>query len=218
MTLVIGEPPDFRFGAQVADLDALIRRLGQSGKPTHLVGISMGAAVALRAALDSGLPVRSLTLIRPAFSEVPLPANLRVLARIGELLRLHDPARACTEFAIDGAYREVAAVSRLAAASLLTQFDAPHTTERSVRLRSVPRNIAYPNLGEVASITAPTLVVGTERDPVHPCPLAREWSRGIPSATFSVIPPRDDDPALSAAMLRRLIQAHLVSHLAASWT
>ena len=218
-TTVIGNRPDFRFESLVADLHALMRRLGQTNKPVHLVGISMGAAIALRASLSSTLNVRSLTLIRPAFTNVPLPSNLRVMARIGELLRSGaDTSRARAQFAASEAFSAVADVSPLGAASLLSQFDAPQAVARSIRLRSVPRNTAYSSLAELASVSAPTLVIATERDPVHPLPLAYNWCLAIPGATFSEIPPRDDDPLAASTRQAELVQTHLESLKAASWT
>jgi pimeloyl-ACP methyl ester carboxylesterase len=218
-TAAIGERSDFRFDALVADIRALLERLGQVRKPVHLVGISMGAAIALRAAMTAALDVRSLILIRPAFDDAPLPPNLRVMARIGEILRgCMDTSRARAEFAGSRAYREVASVSAMGAASLLSQFDAEFAVERSIRLRSVPRNAAYSTRRALAAVAVPTLVIGTERDPVHPLPLAREWCAGIPGARFAEIPPRDDDAEVSAARLREVVQDQLQYTQAASWT
>lgn len=217
-TETIGAPEDFTLPALVADLSALLRRLGQGGKPVHLIGISMGAAIALRAALDRALDVRSLALVRPAFSATPLPDNLRVMADIGDLLRLPDLSAARSRFLGSAAYRDVARVSALGAASLLAQFDAPFAVRRSIRLRAVPRNAAYRHTGELAAISARTTVVGTPDDPVHPLELARTWAAGIPGAVLATIPPRDRDLAESAAQTRRVIAAHLDAVHAASWT
>jgi pimeloyl-ACP methyl ester carboxylesterase len=218
-TATIGVRSDFRFDAMVADVKALMQRLGLGGKPVHIVGISMGAAIGLRAGLTAALDVRSLVLIRPAFDVAPLPPNLRVMAQIGEMLRdCADPAAARVEFERSRVFREVASVSPLGAASLLSQFDAELAVERSIRLRSVPRNSAYPSRSALTTVAAPTLVVGTAYDPVHPLPLAHEWHAGIPGASFAEIPPRDVDPAVSAARLRELVQDRLRFAQAASWT
>lgn len=218
-TSVVGERADFRFDSLVHDVWALMRHLGQVNKPAHLVGISMGAAIALRAALSRDVRVRSLTLVRPAFSDVPLPPNLGVMAHIGELLGASENlAEARAQFAASQAYRDIAAVSPLAGQSLLGQFDAPLAVERSIRLRSVPRNKAYTGVAELAAITVPTLVIGTDNDPVHPYHLAQRWSRAIPGGRFATIPPRDRDPAATAAKQRERVGAHLASVKATSWT
>lgn len=209
-TSVTGEPGDFRFEAMVADLVALTAHLRQTGKPTHLVGISMGAALALRAALNQVADVRSLALVRPAFSEHPLPPNLVAIARIGAELGRADAATARARFIDSPEYRAVAAVSAAGAASLLGQFDAPHAVERSERLRSVPNNTAYGDLRDLAALDVATLVVGTERDPVHPMALARSWHTGIGGSRLAVIPPRDDDAAVSAQRTRELVCDHLL--------
>ncbi|KAA0083392.1 alpha/beta hydrolase [Mycolicibacterium sp. P9-64] len=218
-SLAIGEPADFRFDSLVHDLRALMDRLGQVNKPAHIVGISMGAAVALRTALSPDFCVRSLTLIRPAFTDVPLPRNLRVMADIGELLGAGaDTSAARVQFAESQQYRDVAAISPLAGESLLRQFDAPLAVARSVRLRSVPRNRAYARAQELASISVSTLVIGTENDPVHPYDLARKWSYAIPDAQFATVPPRDRDPVATSGEQRERVGAHLASVKATSWT
>jgi len=207
-TSTIGEPADFRLDGMAADVAALANSVGQGGKPTHLVGISMGAAVALRAALNRSFDLQSLTLVRPAFTTRPLPANLRVMAKIGEALLAPDVTLARTAFEDSPEYREVAAVSALGAASLLSQFAAPYARERSVRLREVPLNSAYEN-DEPAGIDVPTLVIGTEHDPVHPLSIAQEWHRQIDGSRLEIVPPRDEFPTLSAARTAKLVVEHL---------
>ena len=217
LSKVIGERSDFLFDELVADLVALMQRLAQSEKPVHLVGISMGAAIALRASLASTLDVKSLALIRPAFSDVPLPSNLRVMSRIGDLLREREPSEARRLFIGTEDYRSVAEITQIGAASLLSQFDAPLATERAVRLRSVPRNVAYADRAELGRVPVPALVIGTENDPVHPLPLAYNWRYGIPEGTFAVVPPRDSDPLATARHTRRLVHSHLLGQKTASW-
>lgn len=208
-TSIVGGPPDFRFDAIVGDLVALVERLGQDGKPTHLVGVSMGAAVALRAALDRVVDVRSLTLVRPAFTERSLPSHLTVMAHIGAALREPDLETARARFVASEEYGAVAAVSALGAASIIAQFDAPLAVVRSQRLCSVPRNTAYADPRELSTIEAATLVIGTEHDPVHPIAVARAWSDAIAGSDLATIPPRDDDPVLSAQHARTLVCDHL---------
>lgn len=213
-TIVVGDPPAFRFGALARDLVALIERVGLAGRPTHLVGVSMGAGVALRAALDGVLDVRSLALVRPAFTAQPSPPNLRVMALAGQALLGHDAAQARDAFARSPEYLAVAAISPLGATSLLRQFEAPLARERSQRLRSVPRNTAYSSTAELAALAVPTLVVGTDRDPVHPFPIAEEWAAAIRGSRLAVVPPRDDDPARTLAETRGHVADHLSRALA----
>jgi pimeloyl-ACP methyl ester carboxylesterase len=208
-TRVVGDSDAFTFAALLDDLRALLARTGQIGKPTHLVGISMGAALALRAALDDAVTAASLTLVRPAFDENPLPDNLRVMALIGDILRSSFGAAGKRLLSATPEFRAVAEVSPLGAASLLTQFDDPRAQQRSERLRSVPRNTAYRSPVELGAINAPTLVIGTDRDPVHPLALAQAWARAITGAQLDVVPPRDDDAALSAAATSRSVLRHL---------
>lgn len=208
-TAAIGGTEDFAFSAMVADLFALVTRLGQAGKPTDIVGISMGAALALRAALSGKIDVRRLVLIRPAFSDRPYPDNLSVMTTIGKLLEESEPGIARERFAASAEYAAIAAVSRLGAESLLNQFELQKAKERSVRLRAVPGNRAYATLEELSLITAPVTVVGTDRDPVHPLPLAEQWAEAMTSSRLETIPPRDINPAHTQERLREIVLSAL---------
>ncbi|WP_382309372.1 alpha/beta fold hydrolase [Herbiconiux sp. UC225_62] len=208
-TPVVGGAEAFTFAALLDDVRALLERTGQSGKPTHLVGISMGAALALRAALEGAVTVASLTLVRPAFDEHPLPENLRVMALIGDILQTSYGATGKRTLSATPEFRAVAAVSPLGAASLLAQFDDPRAQQRSERLRSVPKNTAYGSPIELGTLSTSTLVIGTDRDPVHPLALAGTWARAIPGARLDVVPARDDDAALNAAVTSRSVLRHL---------
>jgi pimeloyl-ACP methyl ester carboxylesterase len=208
-TNAIGGPEDFAFSAMVDDLSALVTRLGQADKPTDIVGISMGAALALRAALSGKFDVRRLVLIRPAFCDRPNPDNLSVMATIGRLLEESEADIARERFAASADYAAIAAVTRLGAESLLNQFELPQARERSVRLRAVPGNRAYATLEELSLITAPVTVVGTDRDPVHPLPLAEQWAAAMTSSGLETIPPRDIDPAHTQERLREIVLSAL---------
>jgi len=63
---------EYTYEAQAADLDALLRSLGQ---PAHVVGHSYGAGVALLTALRHPEAVRSLILIEPPFGSVVPPST-----------------------------------------------------------------------------------------------------------------------------------------------
>lgn len=213
-TPVIGAADAFSFPELAADVLALLHRLGQEAKPVHLVGVSMGAAVALRTALDGRLDVRSLTLVRPAFDENPSPRHLQCMAAIGRALRDSPVDVARAQFRASPEHLAVAAVSAAGAASLLAQFDDPLARERSVRLREVPRNTAYASAAELDRVRVPTLVLGAERDPVHPLAIATSWAAGVPAARLVLLPSRDDDPARHRQVTRDTVGGFLAGSLA----
>jgi pimeloyl-ACP methyl ester carboxylesterase len=84
-TMLVGDPEDFTFAGLAADLTALLDRL--RFPPSIVVGMSMGAGVAVALALREPARVRGLVLIRPAWLDAAPPANLLPLMHVGSLLR-----------------------------------------------------------------------------------------------------------------------------------
>ena len=209
--LTVGEPADFelhRLAAEVADAvraavaEATGRGAEASG-PLTIVGISMGAALALRIALDELLPVARTVFVRPSFSEEPLPDNLRPFPVIGQILADAGPGGA-HEFRERAVFRQVAAISPAGARGLLAQFTAPDAARRAMRLVEIPRNRAFATENELSGLGGRgirSLVIGAPRDPVHPLVLAERWA-GALRATLEVLPARDDGLQAQTAVLR----------------
>lgn len=211
---LVGEPADFaldRLAHEVAGVagDELARVVGgdaASARPTRpitLVGISMGAALALRICLLRLLPVERAVFVRPAFGDRSLPANLRPFPVIGELLRELGPTDGAERFRRTEPYLRVAHESPAGGRGLLAQFTATDAARRAIRLVEIPRNRAFADDAELAGLASRgfrSLVVGAPRDPVHPFALAERWASGL-GAQLERVPPRDDgQPAQDAAM------------------
>lgn len=208
-TRVIGDGPNFSFDSMVRDLNALVRATGQAGKPTYIAGISMGAAIALRAVQAEILDVRGAAFIRPAFSDVPLPENLQVMPLIADALGRYGPVRGLSVVKASDTYAAIAAVSHAAAVSIQEQFSKPGSLERRIRLSDVPRNTAYTHLADLAKISVPSLVIGALADPVHPLELAKTWSGGIHGSHFVQLPSRDASPEAYESGMRDAVLSHL---------
>ncbi|WP_127792342.1 alpha/beta fold hydrolase [Agromyces sp. LHK192] len=189
---------------ELDELGAVTDADGSSGTaaPFTVIGISMGAALALRIALLGLLPVRRAVFIRPSFDDTSLPVNLRAFPVIGEILRDAGPG-GLEQFRETAVFERVRAESPAGADGLLTQFTAPMAVERAVRLVEIPRNRAFADESELASVTDAgirSLVVGAPRDPVHPLALAERWA-GALGAPLDTVPARDDgQPAQTAAV------------------
>lgn len=208
---VVGEPADFaldRLAREVAGAagDGLGRAspgAATSARPVTLIGISMGAALALRICLLGLLPVERAVFVRPAFGDRSLPANLRPFPVIGELLRELGPVDGAERFRHSGPYLRVAHESPAGGRGLLTQFTAPDAARRAIRLVEIPRNRAFAHDAELGALERRgirSLVVGAPRDPVHPFALAERWA-GALGAPLERVPARDDgQPAQDAAM------------------
>ena len=140
----------------------------------------MGAALALRIALDGLLPVRRAVFVRPAFDDRSLPDNLRPFPVIGQILADAGPAGAA-EFQERAVFQQVAAASPAGGRGLLAQFQAPDAARRAMRLVEIPRNRAFADDAEL----------GRARRPRHP--LARGGRAPGPGAPVPDLP--SDGPA-----------------------
>lgn len=206
-TTLIGEAADFTFPAMVRDLLTLIRATRQTGKPTYIAGISMGAAIALQAVSSRALNLQGVSYVRPAFTDEPSPQNLKIMRMIANLLAHYGQEEGLKQFTGTAEYQAVAAVSASGAASLRDQFTKPRSMERAIRLSEVPLNTAY---GVTESNHAlPALIVGTPRDPVHPLALAEKWATHFSQAEFVQVPSRDDDPISYEEGIRTAVQEHM---------
>ncbi|MEJ3405548.1 alpha/beta hydrolase [Rathayibacter sp. YIM 133350] len=173
-------------------------------EPLTLIGVSMGAAIALRIAIAGRVPVERVLFVRPSFTDVPLPANLVPFAVIGQLLDDLGATEGAARFRETGIYHDVRAVSALGASGLLAQFGYPLARERAMRLVEIPRNRAFSDLTELAGLAVPSAVIAAPRDPAHPLPVAEQWAGGL-NAPLTVLPARDDGQAAQTAALRSTV-------------
>lgn len=210
--LTVGEPADFAIDRLAAEVAATVRvqveeatgRPLDDGEPLTVMGISMGAAIALRLALGELLPVDRAVFVRPAFDDRSLPDNLRAFPVIGQLL-IDAGAAGAAEFRERELYQRVAAESPAGAKGLLSQFTSPDAARRAMRLIEIPRNRAFEHDDELARL-APrgirSLVVAAPRDPVHPVPIAERWALGLGSPLV-MLTARDDGQAQQNAVLEQ---------------
>ena len=208
---VVGEPADFaldrladEIAAEVRDALAARGADAAASAPLTIMGISMGAALALRIALRGSLPIERAVFARPAFDDTPLPDNLRPFPVIGQLLADLGPQAGLARFREVEPYHRVAESSPAGGRALLSQFTAPDAARRARRLVEIPRNRAFAADAELARLGARgirSLVIGARRDPVHPLELAERWA-GALGSPLEVVPARDDGQAAQTAVLR----------------
>ncbi|MCU1490507.1 MAG: hypothetical protein JWM85_1912 [Acidimicrobiaceae bacterium] len=212
----LADTEELTFPLLADDVLGLVDRLGL-GPRLVLVGVSMGAATALRFALGSPGRVRALVLVRPAWTSAPEAANLAIFGEIAALLRDVGPQEGAARFAASPGYQDIAAISPSAAASLLEQFTKRSALERVRRLEDLPRSVPYADPAELGAITAPTLVIGAPTDPVHPLAIAEELAGLITGATLSVLTARDLAPEQNRADLEAAVEGFLTQvHLDAT--
>jgi pimeloyl-ACP methyl ester carboxylesterase len=186
--------------SMATDVAALLERLDEA--PAHVVGLSLGACVALRLALGAPARVRSLTLVNP-FARLQLsgPGDL---ARIGLRLLLLGTAP-MNRVAAHVARRlfpwpeqrdlYASAVSSLAATSRAAYFAS---------MRALAR---FDARGQLCAIRQPTLVVTGDRDTSVPLAAKLALAAAIPRARLLVVPgsghatPHDQPHAFNRALL-----------------
>jgi pimeloyl-ACP methyl ester carboxylesterase len=187
----IGPSHDLEFETYADDVRALLDAVGFEA--ARIVGVSMGAAVALRFALSHSSRVERLALIRPAWLHRPMTENLRPYVEIASLLRAFPPEEAGARFETSPQYLAIRSISAHAAGSLLSQFQRCDAQERAVVLDRLPRATPYAAPRELASISVPVRIIGCDRDPLHPIEFAHTWAELIPGATLELVvsPARD---------------------------
>lgn len=196
---VLGAPERFTLDAMADDVADLIEHLALADRRLILVGISMGAAVALRLIRREIRSIDGALLIRPSFGTHPWPPHLEVFRLIADLLRSEGPAGEGA-FVGSEAYKAVEGVSPAAAESLVQQFRKPHAAERVTRLEVAPGEVAIDWSGRLAT-DFPVVVVGAEGDPQHPVAMACRWHEHLEDSELVVVPSRDQEPERYAASL-----------------
>ncbi|SDR87002.1 alpha/beta fold hydrolase [Agrococcus carbonis] len=203
---LIGGPDDFALDAMADEVaDALVRH--GDGSPVSIVGVSLGAALAARIARSGRFPLDRVALVRPSFTTEPLPPNLSVFPLIGRLLGEHPPARALEHLRRSGAWRAIAHESLAHAHGLESLLTQPLAAERRIRLVEIPRNTGYEP--GALRIPAPTVVLASPRDPVHPVHVAEAWAAEV-GCRMLVSPARDDGEDAMYAWFRRQLGSFLV--------
>ena len=163
------------------DVAALLTGLDEA--PAHVVGLSLGACVALRLGLQAPARVRSLTLVNP-FARVE-PTGPGDLARLAVRLTMLGVAsmRVVGAHVARGLFPwpEQRALYEAAVASL----GATSRRGYAAALRALAH---FDARGQVAAIRRPTLVVAGDRDTMVPLAPKLRLAAAIPGARIVVVP------------------------------
>lgn len=170
-------------------------------------GISMGAGTALDVALRYPHRIRGLVLCRPAWLDGPQDSwNRSAYERIADLLERHETDEALRKFLDSDTYRDVAAVSEAAAASLRHQITRDRARENAVILRRLPADRPSTTSRQWQTTAAPTLIMGHRDDPFHPFSIAETYGREIPSSRFVEITSKDKSTVEFQRDIERTLQ------------
>ena len=206
-TTPIGPIEKIEFGCLADDVIAMLDHLELNCAVCG--GTSMGAGVTLNLALRYPKRVKGLVLLRPAWLDGPNPANVRLFDSIAELLREHGPIQGREVFAGSELYAHLRQESADSAESILALFEDPRATETLARLERIPKGAPNWDRTQWRQIDVPTLVLGTQRDPIHPFEYAKIIAREIPNAEFEELTPKSVNFARYASELNSCLGAFL---------
>ena len=204
---VVGPPQGFNFRTFAKDLAALLDELGIA--EAVVGGISMGAAVSARFAIDYPGRARALVLVRPAWLTQGLPEGLALYPVAAEYLDAQGAQQGRQLFAALPEFRALAHNEPDAAAGLLDQFSLEDAVERRHRLRGIPKDTPIHDWSETEPLRIPVLVFGNEADYVHPWPYAVAWAEHLPCARLVKTPSRYSEFPKHAEAVRRHLAAML---------
>ena len=171
-----------------------------------LIGHSMGAATAIRVALERPELVTGLVQITPAYAGEPYrdDAGLAYWDRLAAGLEADgaDGFMRAFEPPEDERWRE--AVLKFTRQRVERHL-YPEALAQAVRV--VPRSEAFDGLDRLTEIDVPALVVGSrdDSDPTHPLEVAQEYARRLPEAALVIEDEGEPPLAWQGAQLSRAI-------------
>lgn len=203
-------PDGYRYELLAADLDRVVGAVREAGADPGLIlgGHSMGCHTVAAWALRNPEAIRALILIGPVYTGQEVDPELDrwdaradALADGGPEAFAEEVARGTTGDAHDTLFRLARDRARL------------HRNPRAVAeaLREVPRSRPFGDLGDLAELDVPVLVVGSrdEIDSGHPLAAAESWAETIPGAELAVEDPGKSPLAWQGGLLSRAIDDFL---------
>lgn len=196
----------YGFDALAQDVAALADFLELG--PFFLGGISMGAAVSVKAALGHPSRVRGLLLVRPAWINRAMRAEVRhIYALCASYLERGD--REGFEHTPD--YLALKARSAYTSGALSAYFNDPASISHAKKFLILPACAPYskPDLKAITGIR--TSIIACRNDLVHPFEYAEFHREHIAGASLHEIPDKDRDSPAHRAQLNRHIRGFLQS-------
>ncbi len=189
-----GAAPELHtFDAMGGAVLALLDHLGLDR--VTLGGISMGAGIAINAALRSTERVRALAVVRPAWLDAPSPEHLEVVARVGRDMIECGTDAARERLDADPWFVELQASNPACAASLVWVLEREWTPEGARVLIDMVASAPFESRDDLVRLTVPAIVIASDADPLHPISVAKATAAALPAAEFLLAPRRYSEPA-----------------------
>jgi pimeloyl-ACP methyl ester carboxylesterase len=211
-----GDVAELEFDTFGDDLIGLLNHLGIARAVVG--GISMGAGVALNAAVRYPERVAGLVLVRPAWLDRPMPRRtIALFDLLASLVRDLDfsigtdegLAWAWQKLDRDSAFAAIARRFPDTAWSLRNQLTAQRAIDGVARLERLPRDQPVADLHQVAALHVPTLSLAHRHDPIHPFAYARRLAEAIPGFRLVEVTSRSVDRERHATEVQHSIAAFL---------
>ncbi|MET3614055.1 pimeloyl-ACP methyl ester carboxylesterase [Rhizobium aquaticum] len=177
--------------------------------PVVVGGISMGAAIALRLAVQRPYLVRGLILARPAWFVAAAPDNMQPNAEVGHLLATMPPEAAKEAFLAGKTGRRLAEEAPDNLASLTGFFSREPIAVTAALLTAISADGPGVSEADLARINVPALVIGHGRDIIHPFAHAEALAASIPHARLVRITPKAEDRARYVSDFHAAVHAFL---------
>ena len=177
-------------------------------------GISMGAAIALRFALEHPQRVLGLVLSRPAWLDESRADNLKVFATLAEFIRKYGAVEGARRYQQTEAYQEVLRRSPDNANSLLAQFAHPRAEETVAKLERIPNYVPQHSRADWQRIQVPTLILVNQQDPIHPFEFGEVLAQAIPGANLVELTPKSVSTGRHAGDVQRALEDFLLKNFA----
>lgn len=189
------------FNALADDAVALLDKLGV--RRCVIGGISMGAAVSLNISLRHPERADSLMLIRNAWLDGPMSADVRTAyADLGHALR----DRSSEGFMNSRGWELVRDQGNYTVNAFTGVFREELGPDQWKRYLIMPEKAPMRALEDAGGIRVPTMILANRNDFCHPFEYGRRLHEAIPSSLFYEIPDKDTDPKLHRRMSNDLLR------------
>jgi pimeloyl-ACP methyl ester carboxylesterase len=209
-----GDPRKLTFASMADDVAAVLDHLRIES--AVIGGESMGAGIALAFWKRYRQRVRALILSRPAWLNVPYPPNLAILGTMARLLDELGREPAPAHFAQSADFMQIKASYPETAKSLMRSLQDPANSNLSLVYKTIPASVPFEKFEDLGGIDAPTLVLASHDDPLHPFACASRLAAAIPGATLQEFPSKNESVDEHRRVFRRRVSEFIASFPAGS--
>lgn len=172
-------------------------------------GLSMGSGIALNIALRYPERVNKLILLRPSWMDQKQPEHLSLVAYVGQWIEELGVEKAQENLHANTEYQELLERVPKVALSIDGLFGRPGHFSHTAVLHRMWKDAPFASLDLLKTISNQVLVMYTDRDDLHPIPVAQTIAAQFTNVTTKSLPPRYDDPENYGVELNEVINEFL---------